>query len=30
VRLIGIDPKVKRRVAETIIQRPKGWFLKLK
>lgn len=24
VRLIGIDPKVKRRVVETIIQRPKG------
>jgi ribulose bisphosphate carboxylase small subunit len=24
VRLIGIDPKVKRRVVETIIQRPNG------
>jgi ribulose bisphosphate carboxylase small subunit len=24
VRLVGIDPEVKRRVVETIIQRPHG------
>ena len=24
VRLVGIDPKAKRRVVETIIQRPNG------